>query len=105
MKKYEIGFIVRPTIGDDKIKEVVERLKSIYTEAGCQIIDEVDLGVKELAYEIQKHTSGYYFFFVAQANKEVNDEFERICRISDDVIRFIVLNVDDVEANTLDILR
>ncbi len=105
MRKYEVGFILRPNLDEEANKEVINNLKAIYTNAGCEIIDELDLGMRELAYEIEKNKSGYYYFMVVNANHETNVEFERISRISEDVIRFMVVNIDNVKANTLDILR
>ncbi|MGL5021357.1 MAG: 30S ribosomal protein S6 [Mycoplasmatales bacterium] len=105
MRKYEIGFIIKPTLDETANKAVIDQLKAIYTSANCEIIDELDLGVRELAYEIEKHKSGYYFFLVVNADSTVNKEFERICRISEDVIRFMVVNIDGIKASTLDTLR
>lgn len=105
MKKYEIGFIIKPTLDEAANKELIGKLRAIYTDAKCEILDELDLGNRELAYEIEKHKSGYYYFMVVNATSDVNNEFERICRISEDVIRFLVLNVENVEGSTLDILR
>ncbi len=105
MKKYEIGLILAPTLDEAKTEEQINKLKAIYTDAGSQIIDEEVVGIKELAYEIEDHQTGYYFYMVATANSEVNQEFERVCRISEDVLRFLVINVEDAPGNTLDILR
>ncbi len=105
MKKYEIGFIIQPNLAEDKTKELINNLKNIYLDAKCEVIDEADLGIKELAYEIKKHKSGYYFFFVVKANSELNLEFERICRINEHVIRYLIINIDKVEGSTLDVLK
>lgn len=105
MKKYEVGFILRPNLDEETNKEVINNLKAIYTNAGCEIVEELDLGMRELAYEIEKNKSGYYFFMVVNANREANVEFERISRISEDVIRFMIVNIEGIKANTLDVLR
>ncbi len=105
MKKYEVGFILRPNLDEETNKEVINNLKAIYTNAGCEIVEELDLGMRELAYEIEKNKSGYYFFMVVNANREANTEFERISRISEDVIRFMIVNIEGIKANTLDVLR
>ena len=105
MKKYEVGFIINPRIEEKLIDETIEQLKAIYTNMNCKIIDEENVGLRELAYEIEKHKSGYYFFMIVDANHEANQEFERICRINENVIRFMVIDVDHVSYNTLDTLR
>lgn len=105
MRKYEIGFIIKPTLDEAANRAVIDQLKAIYTADNCEIVDELDLGLRELAYEIEKHKSGYYYFLVVNAESATNQEFERICRISEDVIRFMVVNIDGIKASTLDTLR
>ncbi len=105
MKKYEIDLILAPTLDEATITSTIEKLKAIYTSAGSQIIDEEAVGMKEMAYEIEDNKTGYYFYFVATANSEINQEFERVCRISEEVLRFLVINIEDSPGNTLDILR
>ncbi len=105
MKKYEIGFILKPTLDEAATKDLIAKLKAIYIEAGSKMVDEFDMGSRELAYPIEKHATGYYYFMVAEAETATNEEFERICRISEDVIRWIIINVNDVEGSTLDMLR
>lgn len=105
MKKYEIGFILKPNLDEATTTATIDQLKKIYTDAGSNIVDELNLGIRELAYEIEFNKTGYYFFFVAEATHATNQEFERICRINESIIRFIVLDVDGVEGSTLDVLR
>ena len=106
MKKYEIGFILNPTLDEAATRAIIDQVKGIHTSAGAEIVDELDLGIRELAYEIQKHKSGYYYFLVANTTTEANKEFERICGISkENIIRFMVINIDGIEASTLDTLR
>ncbi len=105
MKKYEIGLILAPTLDEATTEATIAKLKAIYTDAGSQIIDEETVGIKEMAYEIEDHATGFYFYMVATANSEINQEFERVCRISEDVLRYLVINVEDAPGNTLDILR
>ncbi len=105
MKKYEIGLILAPTLDEATTEATIAKLKAIYTDAGSQIIDQEVVGIKELSYEIEDHGTGYYYYMVATANHEINQEFERVCRISEEVLRFLVINVEDAPGNTLDILR
>ncbi len=105
MKKYEVGFILRPNIDEETTNNTITQLKEIYKSYNCNIVDEENVGLRELAYEINHFRNGYYFYFVVEANHEANQEFERICRINDNVIRFLVIDVNDVSYNTLDTLR
>lgn len=105
MRKYEVGFIIKPNVDENEVRQTIEKLKNIYIAEKSNILDEFDMGVRELAYEIEKETSGYYYFLNLETTSEANKEFERICRISEDVLRFMVINIDNVEGSTLDILR
>ena len=96
MKKYEIMFIVRPTLGEDEIKKVIKDFGKILTSNGAKITDENDRGQRELAYEIKDFKSGYYYVY----NIETNDdkairEFDRLALISKDVIRHLITNQED----------
>lgn len=103
MKKYEIGFILRPNLDQETTESTVETLKNIYADG--VIVDELQIGVRELAYPIEKHNTGFYFFFVAEATHEMNKEFERICKINENVIRHMIIDVTNIKASTLDTLR
>ena len=106
MRKYEIMYIIRPTVLEDDRKVLVEELNTIVTSRGGAILEQNEWGMKDLAYEIQKHKSGYYYFLVANTTTEANKEFERICGISkENIIRFMVVNIDGIKASTLDTLR
>lgn len=105
MTKYEVAFIIKPNIDESIVQNTISKLKEIYTSAGCNIVDEFDMGMRELAYEIEKNKTGYYYFLNVEANHATNQEFERISKIDENVIRYMVINIDDVKGSTLDILR
>ena len=63
MNKYEIMFIVNPTLDEASIKKVAEDMKDIIVKAKGEITEEQEMGQRDLAYEINKHKKGYYFFY------------------------------------------
>ena len=69
-------YIIRPTVLEDDRKVLVEELNTIVTSRGGAILEQNEWGMKDLAYEIQKHKSGYYYFLVANTTTEANKEFE-----------------------------
>ncbi len=91
MKNYEIMFIIKPTLEEEKINNVVAQLKKVLIDNGSTNVEETALGKKDLAYEINKTKSGYYFLFNVETN-DINaiNEFNRICSLSKDVIRHLV---------------
>lgn len=87
MNKYEAMYIIQPNCEEEKRKGLIEQLNGIFST-----VTEVDeWGMRELAYEILKHTSGYYVLARVEATSEEVEEFERVCRIREDVIRFMIV--------------
>ncbi len=96
MRKYEMMFIVRPDLEESNIKAVFENMKNIVTEKGAKIIDTKEMGQKDLAYEIKKYTKGYYYLITIESNNdEAVKEFDRMSLISEDIIRHLVVRVDN----------
>lgn len=91
MRNYEIMFIVKPTLGEDEVKKVIKDFGKILTDNGAKIINEKDMGQRELAYEIKDFKSGFYYVYNIEANddKAIN-EFDRLSLISKDVIRHLI---------------
>ena len=95
MKNYEIMFIVRPTLSEDEIKKVIENFGKVLTDNGAKIVDKKDMGQRELAYEIKKFKSGYYYIYEVEANddKAIN-EFDRLALISNDIVRHLITKIE-----------
>lgn len=90
MNKYETIFIINPEIEEEKIKALIEKFSSLINEHGkVESVDE--WGLKKLAYEIKKHKEGYYVLINYEADSTLNTELERVYRITDEVIKFIVV--------------
>jgi len=94
MNKYESIFILRPDLEETRRVELIEKFKGIVGAQGE--IDSVDeWGMRKLAYEIQKLREGYYVMFNFRANPALPMELERNFKITDEVIRYIVINRDE----------
>lgn len=91
MKKYEIMYIIKPDVEADGISEIIERLSKTITDFDSTIIEHKEMGLKDLAYEIDHYKKGYYVWQLVKANNEAVAEFNRIVRINEDILRFIVL--------------
>ncbi len=96
MKKYEIMFIVRPTLGEDEVKKVINDFGKTLTSNGAKITGENDMGQRELAYEIKDFKSGFYYVYDIEAkdDKAIN-EFNRLALISKDIIRHLITKKED----------
>ena len=95
MTNYEITFIVRPDMEETEINKTAEELKKVLTDKKAKIVSEKAMGQKELAYEIKKFKSGYYFLFVVEATKEAIDEFDHVVRINENLLRHLVVKVKE----------
>ncbi|WLR41873.1 30S ribosomal protein S6 [Bacillus carboniphilus] len=91
MKKYEIMYIIRPNIEDEAKKSLVERFNGILTTNGAEITEVKEWGKRRLAYEINDFRDGYYMLIHVDASAEAVQEFDRLAKISEDIIRHIVV--------------
>ncbi len=95
MNKYEIMFIVKPNMEEAEIKKTADAMKKVLTEAKAKILEEKSMGQKELAYEIKKFNTGYYYLFIVEATKEAEEEFNRVARINENLLRHLIVKVED----------
>ena len=94
MNKYELMFIIDPVLDDEKKDAVVETVKGIIAASGE--VAETDIwGLKKLAYPIQKKTEGYYVVMQFAATPDLPKELDRRLRISDNVMRHIIVSKDE----------
>lgn len=95
MRKYEIMFIVKPTLDEANIKKVADDVKVMLEKFNSNVLEVKDMGQRDLAYEIKKHKKGYYFLFTVEATVDAIDEFNHIVNISEDIIRALVVKLED----------
>lgn len=95
MKNYEIMFIVKPTLSEEEVNKVVSNFENVLTSNGATVTENKAMGQRELAYEIKKFNSGYYFLFTLESkdDKAIN-EFDRLALISNDVIRHLITKIE-----------
>lgn len=94
MNKYESVIIINPSVDEEGIKSLVQKFTDlINTDGKLEKADE--LGRKKLAYEIQKNTEGCYVVFYFEANPSLISELERIYRITDEIIKFMTIKVEE----------
>ncbi|HIW40155.1 MAG TPA: 30S ribosomal protein S6 [Candidatus Eubacterium pullicola] len=94
MKKYEVMFIIDPTLEDAQKDATVETVKGIIASEGE--VENVDVwGMRKLAYPIQKKNEGYYVVIDFSADTELPKELDRRLRISDNVIRHMIISKEE----------
>lgn len=95
MNNYEIMFIVRPTLSEDEIKKVIANFGKVLTDNGATITDQKDMGQRELAYEIKKFKSGYYYVYnIESKDDKATKEFDRLALISNEIIRHLITKIE-----------
>ena len=89
MKKYELMYIVNPTLDPESLKGLVSDLNNVITNNGGNIVEVKEIGLKDLAYEIEKHRKGFYVWLLAEMTPEIIAEYKRVISITEAVIRHI----------------
>ncbi|BDR57402.1 hypothetical protein KIMC2_19640 [Xylocopilactobacillus apis] len=95
LSKYEITYIIRPDLEESAKSELIERFDAILKDNGGEIIDSKDWKKRRLAYEISGYLEGVYHIINVNASSEAVDEFERLARINDGILRSMVIRMDD----------
>ena len=91
MRKYETIFILHPSLDEEAVKANIEKFKGVI-ENGGGTVENVDFwGKRKLAYEIAKVNEGVYTLINFEANTELPKELDRVFRITDGVIRHIIV--------------
>lgn len=95
MNKYESIYILRPTMEEEAIKAMVERFSNLVASEGGEVENVDEWGKRRLAYPIEDFREGYYVLMNFNASPEFPSELERIYKITDDVIRYIIIRDDE----------
>ena len=94
INKYETIMVINPTLEEEKIEAIVEKFKALISANGE--VTNVDVwGKRKLAYEINDLTEGYYVLVEFTAKPEFPGELERVYKITDGIIRDIVIKKDE----------
>ena len=91
MRKYEVMYIIRPDIEQEAVQAAVDKFQGIISNGGEITKHEVQ-GKRRLAYEIKKFRDGVYVLVNFNAEPAVVTELERLMKISDEVIRYLITN-------------
>lgn len=93
---YETTFIVRPDLTGQQAEQIGERIAKTIEGKDGKTIKTENWGLRTLAYRLNKHRKGHYIMVGYQANGAAVDEVERQLRLSDDVIRFLTVRVEEL---------
>lgn len=95
MRKYETIFVAHPSLDEEAVKALIEKFKGVI-ENGGGTVENVDFwGKRRLAYEINKVNEGFYTLINFTADAELPKELDRVFRITDGVIRHIIVKEEN----------
>ena len=94
IKQYETVFIATPVLSDAQMKEAVAKYTGFIKENGGEIVYEEDWGLRQLAYPIQKKTTGFYYLIGFKADAQFIDLLETQYRRDEKIIRFLTFAMD-----------
>jgi len=95
MRKYETLYVLQPMLEEEAIKALVERFATLITEQGGQVEKVDEWGKRRLAYPIEDFREGYYVLMTFTADANTPQELERVYKITDGVIRYLIVREDE----------
>ncbi|MDD6366932.1 MAG: 30S ribosomal protein S6 [Stecheria intestinalis] len=99
MSKYEVMYIINAGVEDDKRAALIESLNGIITREGGKVVNVNEWGMRDFAYRIDDMTKGYYVVVNFEADNAGVKEFDRLMRINPNVVRFLIVKMDEVKEN------
>ena len=97
LREYELVYILRPSIADDQIPASVEKVSGMVAARGGEVYEVLQTppwGKRRLAYPIDRNADGFYVVNHLRMDPTTTDDFERMLKINDDVIRHMLVRMD-----------
>ena len=94
---YEVMFIVRPDVVDEEVDKLIAGFSTTVTNGNGVVKSVEKMGRRKLAYIVRKSTDGFYVLMTVEADGPTELELKRRLRVSEQVIKFIVVRTDEEE--------
>ena len=91
MTCYETLFVVKPTLTDEETAAQIAKIKDIVAKNGGELLATNDMGMRKLAYQVEKNDRGYYTVLFYKAEGTLISELERNLKINEEVIKFLTV--------------
>ena len=91
MTCYETLFVVKPTLTEEEIAAQITKVKDVLAKEGAELVGTNDMGMRKLAYQVEKHNRGYYTVLFYKAEGATIQELERNLKINEDIIKFLTV--------------
>jgi small subunit ribosomal protein S6 len=96
-RSYEVMFIVRPDVEEADLDKLIEGFQKNVTDGGGEVKSVEKMGRRRLAYTVRKFNDGFYVLLTVGAAGSLITEIERRLRVSEQVIKFITVRMDEEE--------
>lgn len=96
LRTYELVFIAQPELDEEALTALVASIKQIVTDNGGEIVKAESMGRRRLAYPIGRYNEGHYVLIHAGMERLALNELERRLKLSEDVIRHLVVRLDEL---------
>ncbi|WP_373072415.1 30S ribosomal protein S6 [Sulfurimonas sp.] len=94
MRNYENLVIVKPTLTAEEIQESLKAIQEVITSNGGEIATTDDMGMRKLAYPIEKQERGFFQVIYYSAEPSAISEIERRFRLNEELLRFVTIKYD-----------
>jgi len=89
--------IAQPGLDEEGLNGLAERIQQTITNNGGEIVKVEQMGRRRLAYPIKRQREGYYILVHARLNVTAIAELDRFCKLSDDILRYLLLQIEEPE--------
>jgi small subunit ribosomal protein S6 len=94
-RTYELMFIVRPDMTDEDLDKLISTLQSVVPASGGNVLKVEKMGKRRLAYTVRRFHDGIYVLMVVEGGGPVMHELERRLRVTEPVIKFLTVRIDE----------
>lgn len=94
-RTYEVMYIVNPDTASDRIEKLNDAVGKLIEKEGGSVVKVDNIGLKDLAYPIEKKRQGHYVLFEIEGSGQEIAELERRMRVNDMIMRYITVRVDE----------
>jgi small subunit ribosomal protein S6 len=91
MTCYETLFVIKPTLTEEEIAAQIAKIKDVLAKEGAELVATNEMGMRKLAYQVEKHNRGYYTVLFYKAAGSTIEELERNLKINEDIIKFLTV--------------
>ncbi|MFY9269246.1 MAG: 30S ribosomal protein S6 [Candidatus Manganitrophaceae bacterium] len=93
MNGYETIFIVKPTLSEEEVAKIMEKVNGAIQKAGGEVVMMENWGKRKLAYEVQKEKKGNYIISHFKGGGQTVSEVERTYRLDESIIKFMTVTI------------